>query len=167
MSTRVLTRRAALSALGAMSFAPMAAFAQAPLRFRAVRVDVAPLRSSVGDPTAAWVEESLTPALGGVLAPYMAPGDRGAATLVARIGLLYLGPTTGGMGFFGSGQDTISGDLLVEGPRGGVVSQVPLRAITSYYPSGANQTLWVQWNRQRVDALSQAFAGWVPRQLGL
>ncbi len=167
MSTRVLTRRAALTALGAMGLVPTAALAQAPLRFRAVKVDVEPLRANVGDPTAAWVAESLTPALANSLAPYMAPGDRNASTLVARIGWLYLGPMRGGVGWFGSGQDTIAGDLVVHGPRGGVVSEVPLRAISTYFPNGVNTALWVQWNRSRVDALAQAFSGWVPRQLGL
>lgn len=167
MAIRILTRRAALTALGAIMLAPGAAVAQPPIRFRAVEVDVGPLRASVGDPTAAWVAESLTPALAQALAPYLAPGDRNRATLVARIGNLYLGPSGGGPNAFGRGQDTIEGDLVVRGPRGGVVSDVPLRAITSYYPNGVNQPLWAQWNRSRVDALAQAFAGWVPRQLGL
>ena len=39
----------------------------------------------MGDPTAAWVEQALPGALAQSLAPYMAPGDRGGATLVARI----------------------------------------------------------------------------------
>jgi len=167
MTTRVLTRRAALTALGAMAFAPTVALAQGPLRFRAVNVDVGPLRESAGDPTAAWVAESLTPALAQALGPYLAPGDRNGATLTARIGLLYLGPTSGGTGLWGQGQDTIAGDLIVRGPRGGVVSETPLRAISSYYPNAVDQTLIVQWNRTRIDALAQAFAGWVPRQLGL
>ncbi len=167
MPTRVLTRRAALTALGAFAVAPAAAVAQGPARFRAVQVDVAPLRASAGDPTAAWVAESLPGALARALGPYLAPGDPNGATLVARIGWLYLGPSSGGVGAAGSGQDTIAGDLIVRGPRGGVVSEIPLQAIATYYPSGVHQALWVQWNRSRIDALAQAFAGWVPRQLGL
>jgi hypothetical protein len=166
MRTRVLTRRAALTALGAAAFAPSAALAQGPIRFRAVQVDVAPLRARVGDPTAAWVAQSLTPALARALGPYLAPGDRNGATLVARIGNIYLGPSSGGVGPFGEGQDTIEGDLVVRSARGGV-SETPLRSITSYLPNAVNQTLIVQWNRARIDALAQAFAGWVPRQLGL
>lgn len=167
MPTRVLTRRAALTALGAAALAPAPALAQAPLRFRAIKVDVEPLRANAGDPTAAWVAESLPPALAQKLAPYISPGDRSGATLVARIGWIYLGPMSGGVGSLGAGQDTIVGDLIVRGPKGGVVSEVPLRAIASYYPNAVNQTLWVRWNRMRVDALAQAFAGWVPRELGL
>ncbi len=162
----VMSRRALLTALSALAMAPGAALAQAPIRFRAVKVDVGPLRAAVGDPTAAWVAESLAPALARTLAPYINPGDRGGATLVARIGNVYLGPSSGGPNPFGRGQDTIEGDLIVRGPRG-VAADVPLRAITSYYPSGVHQPLWVDWNRSRVDALAQAFAGWVPRQLGL
>ena len=167
MTTRVPTRRAALIALGAAALAPAAAWAQAPLRFRAVNVDVEPLRASVGDPTAAWVQESLTPALAQALGPYLAPGDRNGATLTARIGLIYLGPSSGGTGPFGQGQDTIAGDLVVRGARGGVVSETPLRAIASYLANGVDRAQPVQWNRSRIDALSQAFAAWVPRQLGL
>ena len=166
MRTRILNRRAALTALGAMAFAPAAALAQGPTRLRAVQVDVAPLRASVGDPTAAWVAQSLSPALARSLGPYLAPSDRNGATLVARIGNIYLGPSSGGVGPFGEGQDTIEGDLVVRGPRGGVVSETPLRAIATYLPSAVNQTLIVQWNRARLDRLAQAFAGWVPRQLG-
>ncbi len=167
MAIRILTRRAALTALGAIMLAPGAAFAQAPIRFRAVKVDVGPLRESAGDPTAAWVAESLTPALAQALGHHLAPGDRNGAILVARIGALYLGPSSGGPNWFGRGQDTIEGDLIVRGPRGGVVSETPLRAISSYYPNAVDQPLFERWNRSRVDALAQAFAGWVPRQLGL
>ncbi len=167
MTTRVLTRRAAMTAVCAMALTPAAALAQAPLKFRAVKVDVGPLRQSAGDPTAAWVAESLTPALAQSLAPYLAPGDRNGATLTARIGAVYLGPSGGGPNPFGRGQDTIEGDLIVSGPRGGVVSDVPLRAIASYWPNAVDQTLWERWNRDRIDALARAFAGWTPRQLGL
>ncbi len=167
MAIRVLTRRAAVTALGALALAPTAALAQGPLRFRAVQVDVGPLRANTGDPTAAWVEESLAPALAKSLGPYLVPGDRNGATLIARIGLVYLGPSSGGVGAFGMGQDTIAGDLVVHGPRGGVVSETPLRAIASYLPNSVDRATPVEWNRWRIDALAQAFAGWVPRQLGL
>ncbi len=89
MSAFPLTRRAAIAALGALVLPPMAAMrsasAQPGLRIRAIKVDVSPIRASMGDPTAAWVEEALPGALAHALAPYMAPGDRGGATLVARI----------------------------------------------------------------------------------
>jgi len=161
-----LTRRAALTALGACVLAPASALAQGPLRLRAVRVDVGPLRANAGDPTAAWMEQSLTAALARSVGPYLVPGDRSGATLVARIAYVYLGTSGGGPNFFNQGQDTVEGDLVVRGPHG-VVTEVPLRAITNYLPNGSNISQPVQWNRSRIDALAQAFAGWVPSQLSL
>ena len=145
MSSFSLTRRAALAALGAVVFPGLAemrsALAKPGLRIRTIRVDVSPIRASMGDPTAAWVQEALPGALAQALAPYMAPGDRNGATLVARIDYLYLGPSSGGPGFFRQTQDTINGTLLVKGPRGGVLASVPLRAISSYFPMAVDQAL--------------------------
>ncbi len=171
MSAFSLTRRAALAALAALAI-PAAvtvrrASAQPGVRFRNIVVDVSPLRASSGDPTAAWVQQELPGALAQALAAYMAPGDRGSATLVARIDLIYLGPSSGGTGAWGSTQDTISGALLVRGARGGLAADTPLRAITSYYPNATDLAQIVQTNHWRVSALAQAFAGWAPRQLGL
>src|SRR5271165_2477815 len=167
MSIRVLTRRAALAALGATALSPVAALAQAPLRFRAVEVDVAPLRANVGDPTAAWVAQSMPGALVQALGSNYAPGDRRGATLIARPAWIYLCPSSGGPGFWGSCKDTIEGDLIIRGPRGGVISETPLRALTTYYPMAVDGPLWVESNHNRIDLLARAFAGWVPRQLGL
>ena len=170
MSAFPLTRRAALVALGALVL-PAAhmrsAVAQPGLRIRAIKVDVSPIRASMGDPTAAWVQEALPGALAQALAPYMAPGDRNGATLIARIDYLYLGPSSGGPNFFRQTQDTINGTLLIKGPRGGVVANVPLRAISSYFPMAVDQALVERALQGRVVALAQAFAGWAPRQLGL
>jgi hypothetical protein len=171
MSAFPLTRRAAIAALGALALPAMmptrSASAQPGLRIRAIKVDVSPLRASMGDPTAAWVEEALPGALAQSLAPYMAPGDRGGATLVARIDQLYLGSSSGGPGFFGQTQDTINGTLLLKGARGGVAASVPLRAISSYFPMAVDQALVERALQGRVTALAQVFAGWAPRELGL
>ncbi len=171
MSAFSLTRRAALVALGALALPSTVvvrrANAQPGLRFRSIVVDVSPLRASSGDPTAAWVQRELPGALAQALAAYMAPGDRGGATLVARIDLIYLGPSSGGTGAWGSSQDTISGVLLVRGARSGLAADTPLRAITSYYPNASDLAQIVQSNHWRVSALAQAFAGWAPRKLGL
>ncbi|MFZ0603737.1 MAG: hypothetical protein WAN05_20710 [Roseiarcus sp.] len=171
MSAFPLTRRAALASLGAFVLAALAqtpaAFAQPGLRIRAIKVDVSPIRASMGDPTAAWVQQALPGALAQSLAPYMAPGDRNGATLVARIDYLYLGPSSGGPGFFRQTQDTINGTLLVKSPRGRVVANVPLRAIASYFPMAVDQALVERALQGRVVALAQAFAGWAPRELGL
>jgi hypothetical protein len=172
MSAFPLTRRAAIAALGALVLPAMgevpSASAQPGLRIRAIKVDVSPIRQSMGDPTAAWVEQALPGALAQSLAPYMAPGDRSGATLVARIDYLYLGPSSGGGGFggFRRTQDTINGTLLLKGPRG-IVANVPLRAISSYFPMAVDQALPEQAFQGRVVALAQVFAGWAPRELGL
>jgi hypothetical protein len=171
MSAFPLTRRAALAALAALVLPAMvemrSAMAQPGLRIRAIKVDVSPIRASMGDPTAAWVEEALPGALAQALAPHMAPGDRNGATLVARIDYLYLGPSSGGPNSFRQTQDTINGTLLVKGPRGGVVASVPLRAISSYFPMAVDQALVERALYYRVTALAQVFAGWAPRELGL
>ena len=171
MSAFPLTRRAALAALGALALPAWPqtpdALAQPGLRIRAIKVDVSPIRASMGDPTAAWVQQALPGALAQSLAPYMAPGDRNGATLVARIDYLYLGPSSGGPGFFRQTQDTINGTLLVKSPRGRVVANVPLRAIASYFPMAVDQALVERALQGRVVALAQAFAGWAPRELGL
>jgi hypothetical protein len=172
MSAFPLTRRAAIAALGALVLPAVAGMrsvsAQPGLRIRAIKVDVSPIRQSMGDPTAAWVEQALPGALAQSLAPYMAPGDRNGATLVARIDYLYLGPSSGGGGFggFRRTQDTINGTLLLKGPRG-IVANVPLRAISSYFPMAVDQALPEQAFQGRVVALAQVFAGWAPRELGL
>jgi hypothetical protein len=171
MSAFAVSRRAALAGLGALVLPALAqapaAQAQPGLRIHSIKVDVSPIRASMGDPTAAWVEAALPGALAQSLAPYMAPGDRNGATVIARIDYLYLGSSSGGPGFFHQTQDTINGTLLVRGPRGGIVASVPLRAISSYFPMAVDQALVERALQGRVVALAQAFAGWAPRQLGL
>ena len=167
MPTRVVTRRAALSAVVGLVFTPGAILAQSPVRFRSIQVDVEPLRATSGDPTAAWVEEALPGALAQAFGAYFAPGDRNGAALIARIDFLFLGPSSGGTGAAGSAQDTIDGVLIVRGPRGTVAAETPLRAISSYFPTPVDQPLRVQSNHDRIVALAQSFARWAPGQLGI
>jgi hypothetical protein len=167
MPFHVVSRRAALSALGLAILGPSVAGAQGPPKFRDVRVDVTPLRAQVGDPTAAWVEQMLPVELARALGPYLAPGDRNGARLVARIDFIYLGPSSGGTGPLGASQDTIAGTLFVQGPRGSAPAEIPLRAIASYYRNPFDQALVEQAYHDRVFALSQSFAYWVPGKLGL
>ena len=171
MSALPRTRRAVLAALGALAL-PAAigvrsALAQPTVRFRDIVVDVSPLRVAMGDPTATWVQQELPGALAQALASYMAPGDRHGAILVARIDDLYLGPNSGGTGAWGASQDTMSGTLLIRGPRGGIAADAPIRATSWYHPMAVDQPLRVESNHWRVVALAQAFAGWAPRKLGL
>jgi hypothetical protein len=165
-----MTRRAALIALGALTFpcaAVQGAHAEAGVRIRGIVVDVAPLRAWAGDPTAAWVEQELPGALAQALAGYMAPGDRSGATLVARMDYIYLSPTSGGTGKRGAFQDTLEGALILSGPRGGIAAETPLKAIMPYSPMSVDATLVVEGFHGRVAALTDAFAEWAPRELGL
>ena len=115
--SHVLTCRGALAALGAFAL-PSAivvrgALAQAGVRFRDIRVDVSPLRASAGDPTAAWVQEALPGQLAQALGPYMSPGERNGATLVARIKESFSGRAAAEPGRSAPSQDTIEGDIVI------------------------------------------------------
>jgi hypothetical protein len=171
MVVSAMTRRAALALLGSFGLsltrAVSSARAQSGLRFRGVVVNVEPLRALTGDPTAGWMQQALAQALPGALGPHLAPGDRNAPVLEVRIDWIYLAPSPGGPGPRGSAQDTIIGSFIVRGPRGGIESQIPLRAIASYYPNAVHQALVEEAYHWRIIALAQAFAGWAPRELGL
>ena len=166
MSTLAVTRRAGLVAIGAMLVSGVprveGAWAQGGPAVRDIQVDV---RATVGEPTVSWLQQALPGAIAQALGRYYEPGDRNGATLVARIDLLYLGPSSGGTGPAGASQDTIKGVLIVRGPHGAV--DAPLRAISFYYPMSVDQALPEQAYHGRVTALAQAFASWVPRTLGL
>jgi hypothetical protein len=169
MVARAVTRRGALAALGAfglsLTYVASNARAQGGLRFRDIVVNVEPLRALTGDPTAAWMEQALIQALPQSLGPHLAPGDRSAPVLEVQIDWIYLAPSPGGPGPRGSAQDTIIGSFIVRGPRGG--TQIPLRAIASYYPNAVDQALVARAYHGRIVALAQTFAGWAPRELGL
>jgi hypothetical protein len=171
MVASAMTRRGALAALGAFGLsltgAASGALAQNALRFSNIRVDVEPLRALTGDPTAAWMEQALGQALPRALGPHLAPGDRNAPILEVRIDWIYLAPSPGGPGPRGSAQDTIIGSFLVRGRQGEIESQIPLRAIASYYPSAVDQALVERAYHGRITTLGQVFAGWAPRELGL
>jgi hypothetical protein len=171
MVASAMTRRGVLVSLGAFGLSltcgASGALAQSGLRFSAIVVNVAPLRPLTGDPTAAWMEQALVQALPRALGPHLAPGDRNAPILEVRIDWIYLAPSPGGPGPRGSAQDTIIGSFLVRGRQGEIESQIPLRAIASYYPSAVDQALVERAYHGRITTLAQVFAGWAPRELGL
>ena len=171
MSISAMTRRNALAALGAFGLsltgAASSARAQSGLRFSAIVVNVAPLRPLTGEPTASWMEQALVQALPRALGPHLAPGARGAPILEVQIDWIYLAPSPGGPGPRGSAQDTIIGSFLVRGRQGEIESEIPLRAIASYYPNAVDQALVARAYHGRIVALAQTFAGWAPRELGL
>jgi hypothetical protein len=157
MSTSVLTRRAAFAALGAIALATVGSHGALARRTRVspvsspgIRVDVEPLRSNAGDPTATWVGEFLP----GQLAQELA--RRGArASVSVTIVYLTLGSNTGGYGPAGSSYDTIQGSATINGV------ERPVRATSTYYPMAVDQTMIEQSNRDRVRQLTQALAYWI------
>ena len=171
MSISALTRRAAIGNLGAFGLlsasAVRTALADPAVRFREIRVDVAPLRASAGDPTADWVEQALPEDLTRALSAYLSPAERNGATLVARIQDVNFGQSGGRGGASGASPDSIRGVLIVGGPRAGIAAQTPLRASAAYSPSAADQALIEEAYHERVVALAQAFAGRAPGELGL
>jgi hypothetical protein len=169
MVASAMTRRDALAALGVFGLTLTAASrarARSGLRFSKIVVNVEPLRARFGDPTAAWMDQALRQALPQVLEPYLTPGDRNAPVLGVRIDYIYFGPSTG-TGSAAPSQDTVAGTFAVFGPRGGIESEIPSRAIASYFPSAVDQAMVEQAYYWRTVALARAFAGWAPRELGL
>jgi len=170
MDSRLLSRRAALVGLIGLAAAPRMALAvPAGGRFSAIRVDVAPLRASGNGDFADWVAATLPAALRQSFAPYLAPGDRSAPVLVARIDEVFLGPDHSG-GFGGNpvsdAIDGIQGEGIVEGPRGQAIASYSL-----YSAVGAdtyiNMPYQLDITRRRVETVAQSFAQWLPGKMGL
>ena len=161
MSVQAFTRRAAFTASAALALAltvpGQTVLAQSGQAVRNIRVDVAPLRASAGDPTATWVEQELPRRLAQALAGRLTPKG---GTLTVRIDYLTLGPNTGATIHGGSSPDNIQGVAMI----GNV--QWPVRATTSYASSPIDQTMVEQSNHYRVSALAQALAFWIARDLG-
>ena len=155
MSSRGLMRRVAIAAFGAFALlaavACQNALAQSGLAIRNIRVDVAPLRANVGDPTASWVAQQLPDQLAHALAGRIAAQG---GTLVVRIDYVSLGPIKDS-----SARDNISGVAII----GGV--QWPVRATTKYQASAVDQALVDESNHQRVIQLVQALTYWLARDL--
>jgi hypothetical protein len=157
MSPLALTRRAALAICPASilvtALAGRSALAQPGLTFRTIRVDVAPLRASAGDPTATWVAQDLPAAL----AQAQANWGGASAPISVRVDYVNLGPSTGGV--CGPSPDLMIGAVTV----GGVTR--PLRATTNYFPSPVDQAMIERSNRDRVSQLVHAFAYWAVREV--
>jgi hypothetical protein len=146
----------------------VAASPLAGIRFREIRVDVAPLRASGAGDFADWIAAEEPALLRKSFAAYLAPGDRHAATLVARIDEVILGALhSGGYGNPAfDAIDGIRGEGIVLGPRGQQIASYPL-----YAAVGANTYLNMPYQleitRRRVETLAQSFAQWLPGQMGL
>ena len=131
------------------SMGSRAALAQSGLAIRNVRVDVAPLRASAGDPTASWVEQELPRQLAQALSGRLTPKG---ATLTVRIDSLTLGPNKDSRAW-----DDISGVATV----GGVAR--PVRATSRHWASAIDAATIAQTNHDRVSAATEALAFWIAR----
>jgi hypothetical protein len=154
MSTPQWNRRAAVAACGAFALQTAmqgGARAQSRPGIGAIRVDVAPLRASAGDPTATWVEQELPRQLAQALAGRQTP--KGAPLLV-RVDSLTLGPNKDSRAW-----DNISGVATVAG-----VAR-PVRATSRYWASAIDPATIVQSNHARVSAAVQALAFWIAQGL--
>ncbi len=148
-------RRSAIAASSA--FALLAAdvcqdaLAQSLHPIRNIQIDVSPLRASVGDPTATWVQRELPDQLAQALASRRtAQGD----TLVVRIDSVALGSIKDGAAW-----DNIGGIASI----GGV--HWPVRATARYHVSAVDQAMFEESNHQRVTRLVQALTYWLVRDL--
>ncbi len=171
MSNSVITRRSALAlAAGALSVPLIVTRAlSAPYaRFRAFEVDVAPLRANNTPEVADQVARMLPGFLRQYFAPYYAPGDRGAAVLRARVDTVWLGApgSAGGGSNSNDAVDWITGVASVVvgvhiAASYPVQSAVQAGSVPDFDVSGGGVAF------QRVQNLAQAYAQWLPGQMGL
>jgi hypothetical protein len=145
--------RAAIAACGVIELVTAmgngAARAEPGLPVRNIRVDVAPLRANVGDPTATWVEQELPRQLAVALSDRLT--SKGAS-LVVTIDSLTLGPNKDSRAW-----DNISGVATL----GGV--ERPVRATSRYWASAIDAATIARANHARVSAVAQALASWIAR----
>ncbi len=156
-----LTRRAAAALVLALIAAP-AAWAQAPTRFRDIRLDLAPLRAG-GDPVTADAFQREAPALlEKAFAAHLAPGDRSAPTLVVRVDTAIYGPRMDNPPFGSEATDWVTGVAIVTA-GGRQVARYPFSISRKVSPDtdvmGNEGTL-------RIDGLAQVLAYWLPSEMG-
>jgi hypothetical protein len=170
MDKILLTRRAALSAIAALAVAPRAAgAAPAATRFREIRVDVAPLAPKGEDEIGSWVAAVLPGYLSQTFAKYLAPGDRGAPVLVARIDQVTLGQPHTRMSMLLQATDTtdwIEGAGVVLDASGRTIGTYPLFSSIDV-DSQQRSPYQAEIIRRRVETLALSFAQWLPGQMGL
>jgi hypothetical protein len=155
MSAHARDRRAAIIACAALAIVTMMpreqALAQSSASVGAIRVDVAPLRSAAGDPTATWVEQELPRQLAQALSGRVTPKG---APLVVRIDSLTIGPNKDSRAW-----DDIGGVVTI----GGV--ERPVRATSRYWAAAIDAATIADAIHTRVSAATQALAFWIARDL--
>jgi hypothetical protein len=165
-----LTRRAILAALASTAATLAAAAAPAAgMRFRAVRVDVSALYTKDQNESAKWVAAVLPGYLRQTFAKYLAPGDRSAGVLVARIDSVILG-TSHPHSQFGLSMtdalDSIEGAGVELDARGHVIATYPLLS-SANADSQPNSPYQEDVRRRRAEMLALSFAQWLPGKMGL
>ncbi|MFZ1962388.1 MAG: hypothetical protein WAU78_02780 [Roseiarcus sp.] len=171
MDKILLSRRAALSALAALAVAPSAAWAApAATRFREIRLNVSPMLAKDEDEFASWVAAALPGYLNQTFAKYLAPGDRGAAVLVARVDHVIVGPPYQHSGSNGpttsDTTDWIEGAGVVLDASGRTIGTYPLMSSINV-DSQQRSPYQAEIIRRRVETLALSFAQWLPGQMGL
>ena len=163
------TRRAALAALGFAAAATAAKAQPTGFRFREIRVDVSPLREKIQDEEGGWVAAVLPGYLRQSFAKNLAPGDRSASVLVARIDDVTLGVAHSGMSPFplaSDAHDSIEGVGLVLDGRGRVAQSYPLFCAVGA-DSFSSLPYQTDIRRRRAETLALSFAQWLPGKMGL
>jgi hypothetical protein len=168
MNALLMSRRAAVATLAAAFAWPALARAEAAPAsrpwFRSIEVDV-----RGDDAVADWVAQDLPAALRRSFGAHLAPGDRNAPILRARIDSVTLGASnslsTKNGGASDDTMDFIEGAGVVVDANGREIASYPLlcslRASTQMPdPAGVGA-------RQRAMSLAQGFAQWLPGKMGL
>jgi hypothetical protein len=164
-------RRGALAALAGLALAALAcgpAAAQQAPRFSRVVIDTSPLAASGASQLGENIKPMLYAGVTRAMAPYMAPGDRMAPTLVVTIKSLQL-PSYGGsddnmrFGFGGGGpRDDLDTVVTVVSGRQ-VLARYPLLI---NQPSSSGGPWFVQPNEdRRVAQLGVTLGEWVRRKV--
>jgi len=162
---RFLTRRAALTLLASAAAFPSAVNAAPGQRFRAIEVDVSPLRANGDTITAGWMAETLPALLRTAFAGQLSPGDRSAPVLVARIDSVSYG-SPGSAQFAGiSTLDYIEGAAVVKS-GGRTLGTYPLTTSASVFNQTVNSPN-DNTGKLRAEQLAGVFARYLPGQIGL
>jgi hypothetical protein len=170
MTSIVLSRRKAIAWFAGSAVLPLlagqGALAQSGPRFRAIEVDVSGVRESGDVVSADRIARELPALLQTTFAGRLAPGDRRAPILRARIDFV----TYGSNGSAGGPDptvaiDSIEGAGIVVGSGGRPIASYPLRATLVAHPDFLDNTGVSE--RVRTYNLAQSFAYWLPGKMGV
>lgn len=167
MSKTLVSRRATLTALASLVTLPaLAQPAAAPTtHFRAIEVDLGPLRASGDSESAAVMAKELPGWLQHYFAAYLTPGDRRAPILRARVDSVSYGIAGSAGPMFNSTMDYVEGAGVVIGGSGRQVASYPITSAVLAHPDLTDVT--GQSAHIRISNLAQSFAQGLPGKMGL